>query len=167
MTYISWSIDFALYHCHRRKLFLYIKKWRRPGVFVSLWALALGYWIFIRFAGNLNLGQIRRFTWELLAIEQWKMSPYTVTYRPFILSNIFFEAFLGQGNICMFVRMVQVTWPRWLSHPYMVKPFKKSGTKRPVTLKICIQHWELGAQQSLYKINDDPGLTLGQGMGKC
>ena len=33
VTYISWSIDFALYHCHRLKLFfiLYIKKWRRPG----------------------------------------------------------------------------------------------------------------------------------------
>ena len=33
-TYISWSIDFALYHCHRLKLFLYIKKWRRPRVFI-------------------------------------------------------------------------------------------------------------------------------------
>ena len=40
MTYISCSIDFALYHCHRLKLFLYIQKWRRPGVFVSLRALA-------------------------------------------------------------------------------------------------------------------------------
>ena len=40
VTYISWSIEFALYHCHRLKLFLYIKKWRRPGVFVSLRALA-------------------------------------------------------------------------------------------------------------------------------
>ena len=39
--YISWSIDFALYHCHRLKLFLHIKKWRRPGVFVPLQALAL------------------------------------------------------------------------------------------------------------------------------
>ena len=26
VTYISWSIDFAFYHCHRLKLFLYIKK---------------------------------------------------------------------------------------------------------------------------------------------
>ena len=41
VTYISWSIDFALYHCHRLKLFLYIKKWHPPGVFVSLRALAL------------------------------------------------------------------------------------------------------------------------------
>ena len=41
VTYISWSIDFALYHCHRLKLFLYTKKWCRPGVFVSLQALAL------------------------------------------------------------------------------------------------------------------------------
>ena len=41
MTYISWSTDFAFYHCHWLKLFLYIKKWRRPGVFVPLRALAL------------------------------------------------------------------------------------------------------------------------------
>ena len=31
VTYISWSIDFALYHCHRFKLSFIIKtKWRRP-----------------------------------------------------------------------------------------------------------------------------------------
>ena len=36
VTYISWSIDFALCHCHRLKLFLYIKKWCRPGVFMFL-----------------------------------------------------------------------------------------------------------------------------------
>ena len=41
MTYISWSIEFAFYHCHRLKLFVYIKKWRWPGVFVPLQALAL------------------------------------------------------------------------------------------------------------------------------
>ena len=41
VTYISWSIDFAFYHCHRLKLFVYIMKWRRPGVFVLLQALAL------------------------------------------------------------------------------------------------------------------------------
>ena len=41
VTYISWSIDFAFYHCHGLKLFLYIKKWRWPGVFVSLQELAL------------------------------------------------------------------------------------------------------------------------------
>ena len=33
---MPWSIDFALYHCHRLKLFLY-----RPGVFVPRRALAL------------------------------------------------------------------------------------------------------------------------------
>ena len=48
MTYISWSINFALYHCHRLKLFLYIKKWCRPGVFVSLRALALVWQTFYR-----------------------------------------------------------------------------------------------------------------------
>ena len=41
MTYISWSIDFALYNYHRHKLFLYIMKWHRPWVFVPLRALAL------------------------------------------------------------------------------------------------------------------------------
>ena len=40
---ISWSLDFAFYHCHRLKLFVYIKKWCRPGVFVPLQALALVY----------------------------------------------------------------------------------------------------------------------------
>ena len=39
MTYISLSIGFAFYHCHRLKLFLYVKKWHRPGVFVPLQAL--------------------------------------------------------------------------------------------------------------------------------
>ena len=29
MTSISWSVDFAFCHCHRLKLILYIKKWRR------------------------------------------------------------------------------------------------------------------------------------------
>ena len=32
---------FALYHCHRLKLFVCIKKWHWPGVFVSLCAFAL------------------------------------------------------------------------------------------------------------------------------
>ena len=41
MTYISWSTDFAFYHCHQLKTFLYIKKWRRLGVFLPLRALAL------------------------------------------------------------------------------------------------------------------------------
>ena len=41
MTYISWSIQCAFYHCHRLKLFVYIKKWCRLGVFVPLQALAL------------------------------------------------------------------------------------------------------------------------------
>ena len=40
MTSISWSIDFALYHCHRQTIFIN-KKWRLPGVFVPLRALAL------------------------------------------------------------------------------------------------------------------------------
>ena len=51
VTYISHSIDFALYHCHRLKLFLYIKKWSRPEVFVPLRALAL---VLIPFLSILN-----------------------------------------------------------------------------------------------------------------
>ena len=43
VTYISWSIDFAFYYCHRLKLFVYIQKWRRPRVFVPLQTLALVY----------------------------------------------------------------------------------------------------------------------------
>ena len=41
MVQWSWSIEFAFYYCHRLKLFVYIKKWRRPGVFLPLQALAL------------------------------------------------------------------------------------------------------------------------------
>ena len=32
---------FCLISCHKLKLFLYFKKWRRSGVFMSLRALAL------------------------------------------------------------------------------------------------------------------------------
>ena len=40
-----------------------------------------------------------------------------------------------------FVQMVQVTWPLWLPCPYMVKTLKIfSRTKRPMTLKVCMQH---------------------------
>ena len=41
VTYISLSIDFALYRCHRLILFVYIKRWCRLGLFVSLQALSL------------------------------------------------------------------------------------------------------------------------------
>ena len=41
VTYISWSTDFALYYCHRLKLFIYIKNWLQSGIFVSLRALTL------------------------------------------------------------------------------------------------------------------------------
>ena len=39
--YISWSIDFALCHCHRLKFFLYSMKWRQQWVFVPHRALVL------------------------------------------------------------------------------------------------------------------------------
>ena len=40
VTYISWFIDSAFYHCHRQ-LFVYIKKWRQPVLFAPIQALAL------------------------------------------------------------------------------------------------------------------------------
>ena len=45
LTYISWSIDFALHVFLVIDLnyLLYFKKWHWPGVFVPLWALALVY----------------------------------------------------------------------------------------------------------------------------
>ena len=44
--------------------------------------------------------------------------------------------------------------------PYMVKTLKKlfSGTKRPMTLKFCMQHRILDYYQMCS--NDDPGMTL-------
>ena len=41
MTFMSWSIDFAFYHCHSLELIVYIKQWCWLGVFVPLQALAL------------------------------------------------------------------------------------------------------------------------------
>ena len=43
-----------------------------------------------------------------------------------------------------FVQTVQVTWPRWPPCQYIIKTLKKvffSGTKRPMTLKVSMQHW--------------------------
>ena len=58
-----------------------------------------------------------------------------------------------------FVQMVQVTWPRWPPCPYMVKHYKIfSGTKRPMTLKVDIQHRVREYCQICS--NDAPGLTL-------
>ena len=59
-----------------------------------------------------------------------------------------------------FVQPVQVTWPRWPPCPYMVKTLKIffSGTKKPMTLKVDMQHRVLEYYQVCS--NDDPGLTL-------
>ena len=56
-----------------------------------------------------------------------------------------------------FVQMVQVTWPRWPPCPYMVKTLKIffSGTKRPMALKVNLQHRVLEYYQVCS--NDDPG----------
>ena len=44
VTCISWSIDFALYHCHRLiNYFIHLEMASAGGVFVSLRALALVY----------------------------------------------------------------------------------------------------------------------------
>ena len=59
-----------------------------------------------------------------------------------------------------FVQMVYVTWPIWPPCPYMVKTLKIffSGTKRPVTLKVGMQHRVLEYFQVCS--TDDPKLTL-------
>ena len=71
-----------------------------------------------------------------------------------------------------FVQVVQVTWPRrppcpwprWPPCPYMVKGRKKkilfSRTKKPMTLKLGMQHWVL----EFYPIcsNDDHDLFYGK-----
>ena len=58
------------------------------------------------------------------------------------------------------VQMVLVTWPRWPPCSYMVKTLKYliSGTKKPMTLKVGMEHWVLKYYQISW--NDDPGLTL-------
>ena len=58
---------FTLYHFHRLKLFLHIKKWHRPGVFVSLRALALvGFMIHsIRFWDWFSLQPVKIFLEKL------------------------------------------------------------------------------------------------------
>ena len=58
------------------------------------------------------------------------------------------------------VQMVQVTRSRWPPYPYMVKNFKNffSGTERPMTLKLGMQHRVLEYYQVCS--NDAPWLTL-------
>ena len=55
---------------------------------------------------------------------------------------------------------LQVTLQRWPPCPYMVKILKTffSGTKRPLTLKLGMQHRVLKYYQVC--LNDDPWLTL-------
>ena len=69
VTYISWSIDFALYHCYRLKLFLYIKTWRWPGVFVPLWALAL----VIDMVSSFHLLKKTVLSWEKEREKKWRI----------------------------------------------------------------------------------------------
>ena len=72
----------------------------------------------------------------------------------------FIWSLLGTGERKS-VQTVQVTWPRWPPCPYILKTVKKiffSGIKRPMTLKLSMQHWVL----KFYQIcsNNDPGLSL-------
>ena len=59
-----------------------------------------------------------------------------------------------------FIQMVQVTWQIWPPCPYILKNLKIffSGTERPMTLNIGIQHRVLEYYQSYS--NDDPWLAL-------
>ena len=74
----QWSIfhgPFAIYHCHRLKLFLYIKKWHRPGVLVSLRALAL---LFLNFLTDRS----RQTTvWSVFAIPSASFGCITLRKR--------------------------------------------------------------------------------------
>ena len=67
---------------------------------------------------------------------------------------------LSEMGLRNFVQTVLVTWPRSPSCPYKVKTLKIffSGTKRPMTLKLCMRHQVL----EYYKAhsNNDPRLTL-------
>ena len=58
------------------------------------------------------------------------------------------------------IQMVNVIWRRWPPWPYMIKPLKifLSGTKRSMTLKLCMRHYSFEYYQVCS--NDDPGLTL-------
>ena len=57
-----------------------------------------------------------------------------------------------------FVQTVLVTWPKWLPCLFMVKILKifSSGTKRPMTLKLGMQHQVL----EYYQVYSNVGLTL-------
>ena len=58
-----------------------------------------------------------------------------------------------------FVQTVLVTWPRWPPCPYAIKTLKIfSGTEKPMTLKLGMQHRVLEYYQVCS--NDDPGLTM-------
>ena len=59
-----------------------------------------------------------------------------------------------------FVQMVQVSWPIWPPCAYMVKTVKIffPGTKRPMILKLGIQHRVFKYYQAYS--NNDSGLTL-------
>ena len=52
-----------------------------------------------------------------------------------------------------FVHGIWVTWPRWLSRPYIVKTLQKSSSPEPKG------HWPCGLVCSI-RANDDPRLTL-------
>ena len=71
----------------------------------------------------------------------------------------FIWSLLGTGERKSF-QTVLVIWPRWPSCPYMIKTLKIffSGTKRPMTLKLGMQHWVLEYYQACSNYN--PWLTL-------
>ena len=70
----------------------------------------------------------------------------------------FIWSLLGKGER-KFIWMVQVTWPRWLPRPYMVKTFKNLLQNEKT---YDLWTWHVARWLKLYKVytNDDPGLTF-------
>ena len=66
---------------------------------------------------------------------------------------------LGKGER-KFIYIVQVTWPRWLPCPYMVKTFKNLLLQNQKSYDLETWYVALGTQALQSYINDDPGLTL-------
>ena len=93
VTYISWSIDFTFYHCHRLKLFLYIKKCCWLGVFVSLQALALVrnvfYWLNVK-TNSFEIYQFTVIVWDRI---------YCLMTAVCTLTTVSLEAFFSDSMI--------------------------------------------------------------------
>ena len=120
VTYISWSIDFALY----------LEDCLMDGhqfFFFSSPELCSGWAIVITFRASVR-------PYVRPSVNIFKRLPLWNRWANF--SQISYGASLGWGELKI-AKMVAVHWPRWPPHPYMVKTFKN----------LLLQNWEcLGAE---------------------